>query len=109
VNAPARPFWDTVLERNPAPSAPKLTPAQKEQFWSQTVPAETTVQKVLDIGTEFGFPETETLDHLRWLYTWGGSYIAVDHTQFPEQPRTPEEMAKEAAVEVKSKKKRGKR
>jgi hypothetical protein len=36
-----------------------------------------TVGDVLSVGKEAGFKASDIQGHLRWLFTWGGSYIRV--------------------------------
>jgi hypothetical protein len=43
-----------------------------------------TIGKALELGAKAGFKVGEVQGHLRWLFTWGGSYIKVDGKVFSE-------------------------
>jgi hypothetical protein len=53
-NTPGTRFYTAVLAKNPA-----------------------TVAAAIALGKDAGFKAREVQNHLRWLYTWGGSYVEV--------------------------------
>lgn len=64
-------------------------------------PAPTTIGQVLANAEKLGFKPGESQRHLRWLYTWGGSYIKVGGQVFtppsvsaPAPKATPKAKAK---------------
>jgi len=43
-----------------------------------------TIQHILDAAHNvLDYPPRETQGHLRWIYTWGGAYLAVGGAQWP--------------------------
>jgi hypothetical protein len=49
-------------------------------------PAPTTIGQVLANAEKLGFKAGECQRHLRWLYTWGGSYIRIGGQVFTPPP-----------------------
>jgi hypothetical protein len=49
----------------------------------------TTIQEILDDASAIGYYETDTMQHLRWLYTWG-DFLEIDgQRHFPKQEALP--------------------
>lgn len=75
-------FFDKVLAANPAP---------------------TTIGQVLAAAEKLGYKPGESQRHLRWLYTWGGSYIEVGGKVFtPPTVAAPAPKAKAPKAKAKS-------
>jgi len=45
-------------------------------------PCPATVSDALAVGKAKGYPARVVQGHLRWLYTWGGSYLAVNGSTY---------------------------
>jgi hypothetical protein len=56
----------------------------------------TTVQSVIEAGKVAGFEANEAMDHIRWLYTWGGGYLSVDGLVYPAMPEQVDQKPKAA-------------
>lgn len=54
-----------------------------------------TVGEAIRYGEECGFKPRETMNHLRWLFTWGGGYIKIGGKQYADLVDSEEE-AKES-------------
>jgi hypothetical protein len=67
-NTPGHTFYTAVLSKAPA-----------------------TVSAALELGAKVGFKASASQAHLRWLYTWGGSYVQIDGKVFspPVVPVAP--------------------
>jgi hypothetical protein len=72
-NTPGHRFYTAVLAKNPA-----------------------TVAAAIALGKDAGFKAREVQDHLRWVYTWGGSYVEIGGKVFspPVAPAAPKAPAK---------------
>jgi hypothetical protein len=47
---------------------------------------ESTVGELLTWGRKANIGEMETMEHLRWLFTWGGSYVEIGGRLFSPPP-----------------------
>jgi hypothetical protein len=78
---PGSNFWSQVLSKNPA-----------------------TVAAAVAMGKDAGFKAREVQNHLRWLYTWGGSYVRIGGAVFvpPVQPEKPKAEKPKAKSKVRA-------
>jgi hypothetical protein len=85
-NTPGNTFFEKVLRANPK-----------------------TVQAAVDLGKAISISEPDVQGHLRWLFTWGGSYIKVAGQLYsapagapaqaePKAPKAPKAEAPKAEV-----------
>jgi hypothetical protein len=47
---------------------------------------ESTVGGLLEIGRQNAIGYAESMEHLRWLFTWGGSYIEINGKLYSPPP-----------------------
>jgi hypothetical protein len=79
-NTPGFRFYTAVLAKSPA-----------------------TVGAAVTLGKDAGFKPREVQNHLRWLYTWGGSYVEIGGKVFsPPVGTAPAPVAKAPAKAPKS-------
>jgi hypothetical protein len=49
----------------------------------------TTIKEILDDAAAIGYYESDTMQHLRWLYTWGDFIEINGQRHFPKQEPLP--------------------
>jgi hypothetical protein len=58
---------------------------------------ESTVGELCKFGRPHGIGDMETMEHLRWLFTWGGSYVEIAGRLYSEVPEVPRKVRKRVA------------
>lgn len=53
-----------------------------------------TVGELLRLGRPHGIGDAEGMEHLRWLFTWGGSYVEIDGHLYSDPPEVPRAIRK---------------
>jgi hypothetical protein len=84
------PFAPTATLELISGSNPWRPATPGHSFYTQVLAQKpATIGKALELGAKAGFKVGEVQGHLRWLYTWGGSYIKIGGQVFSPVAPTP--------------------